>query len=140
MLGRPLRRVCWRSGRPPTCTSHVIIEHVYDKWDAVREVQPPRPVIVRLARLWPPERFRWGRDTPIWMRAGGIDLNDELPGLLTCWVCTETGDWLGLVDGLELGSRNGFLHLRLGPQLIRAAALRPADVGERPEASGGHSR
>lgn len=96
------------------------------RFAALRPVCPPRPVLVDLRRIWPPTRMTWGRDTPLWMRAGGVDL-DEVPGQLTAWVCTCAGDWLGLIEQLGLGSRNRQLRLdHLGPQLIAASALRPA--------------
>lgn len=101
-----------------------------DRYAVVREVRPPRPVVVDLERLWPPTRVRWGRETPLWMRAGGIDLG-RISGLLIAWTCTYVGDWLGVVDELHLDSRNRQLaaklrRLELGAQLIPAAALRPA--------------
>lgn len=130
VLSSGARRRAERSPRcSPPATRHVIIELMFDGWQPWQDVRPPRPVVVDLALLWPPERLRWGRETPLRVRAGGVDVT-VVRGMLTRWVLTCTGDWLGLVEGLECGSRNGELRLRLGPQLVRAAALRPAPADQ----------
>ncbi|MBB3665972.1 hypothetical protein FB384_004931 [Prauserella sediminis] len=89
-------------------------------------MEPPRPVVVELRHLWPPERgVRWARDTPIWVRASGVDLHEDVEGTLTHWLLTCAGDWLGVVEGLQLGSQNNELSLPLGPQVVRASTIRP---------------
>lgn len=93
--------------------------------EAYRTVDPPVPVEIDVGKVLPPERLTWGRDTPIWVCAGGLAVNSAVPGLLRAWVLTAVGRWWGLCD-FELRSRNGELVLPLHDQLVPASALRPA--------------
>jgi hypothetical protein len=62
---------------------------------ARRPVEPPIAVMIDVVQLWPPERFRWGADTPPWVRSLGLQLAaGPVPGELVEWLVTSTGDWL----------------------------------------------
>lgn len=63
-----------------------------------RLVDPPCPVLLDPAVLWPPSRLRWGLETPLIVRAQGVQLGKPISGLLRAWVRSQAGDWLGLVD------------------------------------------
>lgn len=97
------------------------------RYRAVRPVQPPVAVIVNVAEMLPPERLTWARDTPLWVRAGGINLSDHVPGTLHAWVLTSAGRWWGQCR-LVVTSGNRNLRLELD-QLVPSSAIRPASAG-----------
>jgi hypothetical protein len=68
----------------------------YEIPGAWRPLDVPRAVLVNPASLWPPES-RWDR-VPMWQRAKGIQLRDELPGIQRGWGCTANGLWLALTE------------------------------------------
>ena len=82
---------------------------------------PPVPVLVELHWLMSDMRPRWAQERPIWVRAGGIDLQPT-PGLLRGWVMACNGLRYGIVD-LQLRSRNSRLQLSLPGQLVAERAL-----------------
>lgn len=89
--------------------------------EAVRPKDPPVDVEVDLTLVLPPQRHRWGKETPIWCRAAGIG-GDRVPGKLVAWVLSMTGDWWGLVE-FEAVSRNGQTRVTLR-QAVLPDALR----------------
>jgi hypothetical protein len=88
-----------------------------------RRVDPPIPVLVDPAQLWPPTRIRWGTDTPLWCRNHGVQLTRPLDGMLLEWIATATGDWCGLVR-LAVPVAGQDVHLT---QLVPQKALQPRD-------------
>ncbi len=100
---------------------------MFEKWtrEAWRPVEPARPVIVRLVRVFPPDSVRWARGLPLWVHAGGFDVSDEVPGELHGWALSSAGRWWASVR-FRVHSRNGELHLDLD-QFVPAEAVRPAD-------------
>ncbi|MBF6271113.1 hypothetical protein [Nocardia farcinica] len=66
----------------------------YQPW---RWVDPPIDVTVRVADIWPPARLRWGGATPLWQKARGLRVEDDVPGRLEELVVTSVGDLLGRV-------------------------------------------
>lgn len=86
-----------------------------------RRVNPPTPVLVELGALWPPERLRWGQDTPLWVRSGGVQLNSAVRGVAEECVLTSAGDWLVLCSYEVRVGRTALQLL----SLLRPAALRP---------------
>jgi hypothetical protein len=90
--GRGVRRV--RSGH-----AEVILEHVFGDAPSAppprrpgddRRVRPPRPVWVDLSRLYPVAG-------PIRPFPEGWDLQARVPGELTAWLRTTTGEWVAQV-------------------------------------------
>ncbi|WP_329073495.1 hypothetical protein [Amycolatopsis sp. NBC_01480] len=94
---------------------------------ALRLVEPPVPVEIRVSSFLPDRKPRWA-ERPIWLRVAGIDLH-PVRGLLYAWVRSETNDWYGVVS-MELGSRRGQLRVVLPGQLVPAADLRPVRDGD----------
>ena len=88
-----------------------------------RAVDPPRPVVVALGRVWPPGRLGWGLDTPLWARAGGIDVAAHVPGELHAWVLTSAGRWWPYVR-FTVRSSNGCLELPMD-QLVPTESVEP---------------
>lgn len=62
-----------------------------------RTVDPPVAVWLHSRTVWPP-RLAFGRDTPLVVRAHGVDQRDPIPAVLHLWALTCTGQWLGLVE------------------------------------------
>ncbi|PXY16471.1 hypothetical protein BAY59_38595 (plasmid) [Prauserella coralliicola] len=100
---------------------------MFDDWrrDAVRKVDPPRAVVVRLSQVWPSDRLGWGRDTPLWVRAAGMEVRTEVPGLLHTWVLSSVGRWWPWVT-FTVRSSNGELEFEVD-QLVPAEAVRPVE-------------
>lgn len=88
-------------------------------------MEPARPVIVRLVAVFPSESVAWARGLPLWVRAAGFDVSDEVPGELHGWVLSSVGRWWASVR-FRVRSRNGELGIELD-QLVPAEAVRPAD-------------
>lgn len=71
-------------------------------------VDPPELVKVDLAKLLPPQRLRWGVDTPLFMRTRGVQVTDVVPAERTHRVRTSVGDeysvcrFTVVVDGVKL--------------------------------------
>lgn len=65
-----------------------------------REVNPPQPVLVDLAKAIPiSHRGPFGRNRlPMRVTAGGLILTGQTPGRLHAWARTSDGPWLGLVE------------------------------------------
>lgn len=82
-------------------------------------VESPRPVWVRLDALMI-------RDpgTPVHVNGAGLDMTGEVPGLLTHWVPTVAGDWMGRLN-FAVPYADGSRRLELSDQLVPAYALRP---------------
>lgn len=91
-----------------------------------RSVDPPCPVLLDPGALWPPSRLRWGIDTPLIVRAQGLQLSKPMPGMLRAWVRSQAGDRLGLVDCV---ARVNGVDLPLS-LLAPAAALRQDSTGQ----------
>lgn len=64
----------------------------------VRRLAPPVRVWVRADRIWPPRRLRWGANTPLWVRARGLQTRDAYAGQVSALVLTQTGDVLAVVE------------------------------------------
>lgn len=96
---------------------------------ALRTLDPPRPVWVRLVGVLPEPSVRWGRQTPIALRAGGLAAGQIVRGDLLAWVADSRGCWSAVVR-MTLRSGNGRLRLDLPRQLVPADAVIPAQPGE----------
>lgn len=99
---------------------------MFDRGVVYRLVDPPVAVLVDLSAVWPPTRVRWGAQTPLWVRAGGVDLapaNGELSG----WMLTCAGDWLAEVT-MTLRARNGAVLDDRVRQFVPATAVRPLEA------------
>lgn len=72
--------------------------------------------------------MRWATDTPIWARAGGVDVSVQVAGLLHAWVLTSVGRWWPWVR-FTVHSANGELELEVD-QLVPAEAVRLSCPGE----------
>lgn len=81
---------------------------MFEDWPAMfdpparREVDPPQPVTVNLARAVARTPAKLGNGVPLRVRAGGLDLDRRVPGLLCAWARVSTGEWLCWGDGLLL--------------------------------------
>lgn len=81
-----------------------------------RKVDPPKPVLVNLYRVWPAGGPRGDVD-------GGLDVLAVVPGELLMWHRTNTGHWLGYVQfSVRAGSGDGGTRMW---QWVHADALRP---------------
>lgn len=60
--------------------------------EAFRRVDPPVPVLVDLAAVFPREPHRAGGYTP-----AGLQMHAVVEGRLSCWGLCEQGQWWGLV-------------------------------------------
>lgn len=60
--------------------------------EAFRAVDPPRPVLIDLATLFPHEPHQRGSYQP-----SGLQMLKVVEGQLTCWGMCEQGNWWGLV-------------------------------------------
>jgi hypothetical protein len=90
------------------------------RYQARREVNPPKPVLVNLAWAFPPTRLRFGTSTPLWAQAGGLQL-DIAQGVLSEWWMTQAGDWLGRCSVVVTIHRES---VALGDLLIPKIALK----------------
>ncbi|MFG3524899.1 hypothetical protein ACGF5S_31900 [Nocardia nova] len=92
-----------------------------------REVDPPQPVLVDLAKAIPSSGNRpFGRNhIPMRVKAGGLVLTGKTPGRLRAWARVADGAWLGLVEFvLVTGNQRGRLSVM---QWCPQAALSPND-------------
>ena len=81
--------------------------------------EPPKEVWVRLDCL----AIR-DPGTPRHVNGSGVTMTGERPGLLTHWVPTVAGDWMGRVS-YSVPYADGRPPLHLSDQLVPAYALRP---------------
>jgi hypothetical protein len=90
---------------------------MFENWQAVhdpkpwRTVEPPRPVTVDLATAIAHGGGRLAHDLPLRVRADGLNLDVQVPGVLHAWARTSRGAWLGactftIPTGNKLGSLN----------------------------------
>ena len=95
-----------------------------DGWQGTRR-RPvaPQPIWVRLTRVLPPQRGIGHGNTPLRVRAGGIDVAATVPGVLIAWHLTCVGDWWALAT-FELTNRSGKPAVVV-TQLVPAAAVSP---------------
>lgn len=108
-----------------------IIEHVFENGDpryawtreAVRPKVPPVDVEVDMTLVLPPRRMRWGKDTPIWVRASGLG-GGWARGRVVEQFLSVSGDWWCVVE-TELVSQNGQTKIQLrmpvAPEMLREA-------------------
>lgn len=83
-------------------------------------------MLVDLARLFPPSRLDWGRDTPMWARAQGLRVDRPVRAEVSEWVVTGVGDWVAVCRGVHLMVGGTDLVVDL---LVPAAAIdRRGDV------------
>ncbi|MBW0273075.1 hypothetical protein ATM97_23610 [Nocardia sp. MH4] len=82
-------------------------------------VESPKPVWVRLDAI-----VIRDPGTPRHVNGAGLDMTGERPGLLSHWVPTYAGDWLGRVT-YSIPYADGRPPLQLTDQLVPAYALRP---------------
>lgn len=88
--------------------------------------RPPIPVWVLLDRLY--ER---GPGQPEHHNAAGVDLAGRVPGLLSRWIPTYQGSWVGQVT-FEVEYADGRRHsLSLQDQLVPDYAFRPREDSPR---------
>ncbi|MEU5407421.1 hypothetical protein [Nocardia asteroides] len=66
---------------------------------------------------------------PRHVNGAGVTMTGERPGLLTHWVPTYAGDWLGRVT-YSIAYADGRPPLELTDQLVPAYALRPRTSGQ----------
>jgi hypothetical protein len=62
-------------------------------YSPTRPVVPPRPVTVDLTKAFGPRRLRWGKETPIWLRANGFEPAADVPAVVEDCVLSMYGDW-----------------------------------------------
>jgi hypothetical protein len=95
--------------------------------EAVRPKEPPVDVEADMTLVLPPRRMRWGRDTPVWVRAAGVG-GGWAPGRLVEQFLTVSGDWWCVVE-TELVSQNGKtkvqLRMPVDPAMLREPTPRP---------------
>lgn len=83
---------------PPTGWASDMVAHMFDqRYEPIRWVDPPIEVRVLAAQLWGPRRLNWGSSTPLWQRAGGLKVDEEILGRLEELVVTSVGDLVGRV-------------------------------------------
>ncbi len=83
----------------------------------------PEPIWVRLAQVLPPQRGIGCGNTPLRVRAGGINVAATVPGVLIAWHQTCVGDWWALAT-FELTNRSGKPAVVV-TQLVPTAAICP---------------
>ncbi|GAA1589029.1 hypothetical protein GCM10009764_09820 [Nocardia ninae] len=82
-------------------------------------VEQPKPVWVRLDAI-----VIRDPGTPKHTNGSGVIMEGERPGVLTHWVPTVAGDWMGRVT-FSVQYADGRPDLRVADQLVPAYALRP---------------
>lgn len=82
-------------------------------------MKAPKPVWVRLDAI----AIR-DPGTPCHVNGAGVDMTGERPGLLTHWIPTYSGEWLGRVT-YSITYADGRAPLELIDQLVPGYALRP---------------
>jgi len=90
--------------------------------DAWRPLDVPRTVLVKPALLWPPEK-RWDR-VPMWAKARGIQLRDDVEARQHGWGCTQNGVWVALVSMRVTIDRTTEIDLM---QFVSRSAIRLPD-------------
>lgn len=94
------------------------------EWQGTRRrPDVPQPIWIRLVQVLPPQRGVGYGDTPLRVRAGGIDVATTVPGVLLAWHQTCVGDWWALAT-FELSNRTGNSVLVV-TQLVPAKAVTP---------------
>lgn len=96
---------------------------------------PPLPVTVDLGRAFArtPRSMRQG--LALRVKAEGIALVGDAPGLLRVWIRTTAGDWIGLCDiELRTGNGHGTIHVQ---QWCPSNAITPAADHTGGQAAGG---
>lgn len=91
-----------------------------------RPCEPPQPVFVRVAAVLPPAPVGWGRSVPMRVRAGGLRLDEIVPGALLARAQDQTGQWWYLVD-TQLHIQRGEIAIAVR-LFVRAAALTRSDA------------
>lgn len=94
-----------------------------------REVSPPLPVLIDLAKAFPIGSGRpFGRNKiPMRVKAGGLSLTGQVPGQLRAWARASDGTWLGLVAFVLItGNQMGRLPVA---QWCPQDAFKPVDRG-----------
>lgn len=88
-----------------------------------RRPDTPQPIWVRLAQVLPPQRGVGYGNTPLRVRAAGLDITATVPGVLLAWHQTCTGDWWALAT-FELTNRRSAAGIVV-TQLVPAGAVQP---------------
>lgn len=79
----------------------------------VRYLERPVPVFVDVSRVLPGNAaFTRADNFPLRVRAGGIQLEAQIPGTLSCWLRVADGRWLAQVC-VPARSANGCSELDL---------------------------
>ncbi|NMM83105.1 hypothetical protein B2J88_01760 [Rhodococcus sp. SRB_17] len=87
------------------------------------EVDPPRTVSVNLSAAIPQDPGSRADKLPLRVKAGGLHLDGETPGLLHAWARTTSGGWLCLLT-FTISTANGLGHIDV-QQWCPASAATP---------------
>ncbi|MFE5290304.1 hypothetical protein ACFRAQ_35590 [Nocardia sp. NPDC056611] len=108
-----------------------MFEHWPDATPSLRrEVTPPRPVLIDLGTAIPTHSPAFGaNETPLRVRAGGLELTGQVPGYLHAWARSRDGDWIALVSlTVKTSNRQGSMEIQQWCSQ-RALTQRPEDNG-----------
>lgn len=102
-----------------------------DRWSepfpeapTLRQLHPPRTVLVDVARALPGPGFARADHLPLRVRAGGIHLDATMPATLHAWLRGSDGRWLAQV---RIPTHTANHHANLDLWLwVDSAALTPA--------------
>ena len=118
-----------RLGCHPRPRSRIKIEYMFDHWLSglgpapYRVVDPPTPVIVHIASAIGSTDGRRANELPLRVRAEGLALDLQVPGVLSAWARVNTGGWICRVSfQIPTGNGRGYLEV---DQWCPASAVRP---------------
>lgn len=88
-----------------------------------RIVDPPTPVLVRLPDAIARSPAKLGAGVSLRIRAGGLDLDQTVPGRLLAWATVSTGEWLAYIAfRVKTGNDMGWIDIT---QWCPASAITP---------------
>jgi hypothetical protein len=80
---------------------------------AHRDVSPPIPVVIQLNAAIARNPPGLGTSRPLRVRAEGLDLDQNVSGLLHAWARVSSGEWLCLLSfRVSTGNQRGYLDMK----------------------------